>query len=409
MSPIKSCRSCGGTSLFTFLRLGDQPLANGLLTEPELAKPEPRYRLDVVLCTTCTLVQITETVPPEILFREYLYFSSFSETMLKHAAEEAEQLRKVRKLGPSSLVVEIASNDGYLLKNFVAAGVPVLGVEPARNIAKTAIERGIPTASEFFGEAVAKDLAAKGKTADVMIANNVMAHVPDINDVVAGIKRLLKPDGVFVMETPYIKDMVDKLEFDTMYHEHVFCHSLTALEHLYRRHGLAAHDVVYVPIHGGTIQVWVTHAGREGDRPRVRAMLDEETRWGVGRTEYYADFGNKIDSLKDELLRTLRKLKADGKRIAAYGAAAKGSTLLNYMGIGKDLLDYVVDISTYKQGKFMPGNHLPILPPSRLAEDRPDYVLLLAWNLADEIMRQQSAYRAAGGRFIVPLPTVRIA
>jgi SAM-dependent methyltransferase len=304
-------------------------------------------------------------------------------------------------------VVEIASNDGYLLKNFVAAGVPVLGVEPARNIARYAVEHGIPTVSEFFGTALATELAASGKRADVIIANNVMAHVPDINDVVGGIKVLLKEDGVFIMETPYVKDMVENLEFDTMYHEHYYCHSLTGLEHLYRRHGLAASDVRWIPIHGGTIQVTVTHAGREGDRPAVREMLEDERGW-AGRTGYYADMGRKVEGLKQELLTLLRRLRRDGKRVAGYGAAAKGTTLINYMGIGPDLIEYVVDRSTHKQGKYLPGSHIPIHPPERLLEDRPDHVVLLAWNLAEEIMRQQEAYRRAGGTFIVPVPAVRL-
>ena len=407
MTQITACRSCGSPELFPFLDLREQPLANALLTDETLNQPEKLYPLKVVLCTKCTLIQITEDVDPEIMFGNYLYFSSFSDTMLQHAKEIADRLRVERKLGPQSLVVELASNDGYLLKNFVAAGVPVLGIEPARNIAKYAIEHGIPTVPEFFGVKVASRLAAEGKRGDVMLANNVMAHVPDINDVVGGVKVLLKPDGVFVMETPYARDMIDSLEFDTMYHEHYYCHSLTALEHLYRRRGLAASDVTWIPIHGGTIQVSVTHAGKEGDRPRVRKMLEDERAW-VADTGYYADFGRRVDALRDELVPLLVRLRAEGKRVVGYGAAAKGATLMNYMGIDGRHLEYVVDRSTYKQNKYIPGNHLKILPPERIAADRPDYLLLLAWNLADEIMAQQSAFRAAGGKFIVPVPAVRV-
>ncbi|MBM4419984.1 MAG: class I SAM-dependent methyltransferase [Chloroflexi bacterium] len=407
MTTITACRSCGSRDLFPFLDLHEQPLANALLTDETLGKPETLYPLKVVLCKQCTLIQITEDVDPEIMFGNYLYFSSFSDTMLRHAKEVADRLRVERKLNAKSLVVELASNDGYLLKNFVAAGVPVLGVEPARNIAKYAIEHGIPTVAEFFGVKVASRLEAEGKHGDVMLANNVMAHVPDINDVVGGIKILLKPDGIFVMETPYAKDMIDNLEFDTMYHEHYYCHSLTALEHLYRRHGLAAADVEWIPIHGGTLQVTVTHAGKEGDRPRVRKMLEDERAW-VGDTKYYADFGKRVDALRDNLVPLLTKLRAEGKRVVGYGAAAKGSTLMNYMGIDKRHLEYVVDRSTYKQNKYMPGSHLPILPPERIAADKPDFLLLLAWNLADEIMAQQAAFRAGGGKFIVPVPAVRV-
>jgi SAM-dependent methyltransferase len=407
VTTITACRSCGSKDLYQFLDLGDQPLANALLTREQLERPETVYPLKVVLCRECTLVQITESVDPEILFRDYIYFSSFSETMLAHAKEVADRLRAERHLGADDLVVEIASNDGYLLKNFVAAGVPVLGIEPARNIAAHAVKQGIPTVSEFFSTALARDLASKGKRADVMIANNVMAHVPDINDIVGGIEVLLADDGVFVMETPYVKDMVENLEFDTMYHEHYYCHSLTDLEHLCRRHGLAASDVQWIPIHGGTIQVSVTHAGREGDRPRVRAMLADEARW-AGDTAYYADMGRKVDALKDEVLRLLRELRRAGKRVAGYGAAAKGATLINYMGIGPDLIEYVVDRSTYKQDKYLPGSHIPVHAPERLLEDRPDYLVLLAWNLAEEIVRQQDAYRRAGGKFIVPVPAVRV-
>lgn len=407
MTTITTCRSCGSPDLYRFLDLGDQPLANALLTKAQLNEPETCYPLTVVLCRNCTLVQITESVDPEILFREYIYFSSFSETMLAHAKEVADRLRAERALGPTSLVVEIASNDGYLLKNFVAAGVPVLGIEPARNIAKYAVERGIPTVSEFFSTALATQLAADGKRADVMIANNVMAHVPEINDIVGGIKVLLKEEGVFVMETPYVKDMVENLEFDTMYHEHYYCHSLTGLEHLYRRHGLAAADVQWIPIHGGTIQASVVHAGTEGDRPRVGAMLEDEKLW-VGDTAYYSGMGRRAEDLKRDVLALLRGLRGEGKRVAAYGAAAKGATLVNFMGIGPDLIEYVVDRSTHKQGKYLPGSHIPVLAPELLLEDKPDYVVLLAWNLADEIVRQQDAYRRAGGRFVVPVPTVRV-
>jgi SAM-dependent methyltransferase len=408
MSAIEACRSCGKKDFFDFLSLGDHPLANALLTKDRLSAPETTYSLNVIVCTKCSLVQVTETVSPELLFRDYIYFSSFSDTMLRHAREVAQRCTRERDLGPNSLVVEIASNDGYLLKNFVAAGVPVLGIEPARNIARVAEEQGIRTVSEFFGAELARQLVTRGYRADVILANNVMAHAPDINDMIAGMKMLLKDDGVVVIETPYLKDMLDKIEFDTMYHEHFFCHSLTALEHAFRRHGLAAADVHRIPLHGGTIQVSAVHLGREGNRPAARKMIDEEKAWGVSRPETYRDFAGKVRRLGEELTKLLRDLKANGKRIAAYGAAAKGTTLLNSFAIGRDSIDYVVDRSPYKQGKFMPGSHLPIYAPERLTEDQPDYTLLLAWNLVDEIVEQQAEYHRRGGRFIIPVPEVRI-
>jgi hypothetical protein len=401
-----TCRSCGGANLQTVLTLGRTPLANSLLTEAELAAPEPTYPLDLVFCPDCTLVQITETVPPEVLFRDYLYFSSFSDTMLAHAERLTGRLVAERHLGGDSLAVEIASNDGYLLQYYRRAGIPVLGIEPARNIARVAEERGVPTIAEFFNAAVATRLAAAGRRADVMHANNVLAHVADLNGVVEGIGILLNEEGVVVIETPYVKDMIDQGEFDTIYHEHLCYYSLTALDRLFRRHGLTVVDVEQLPIHGGSLRVFVAKAGPPS--PRVTRLLAEEVAWGVGSREFYTGFGEKVGQLRQELRSLLAELKGRGKRIAVYGASAKGSTLLNYFGIGLETLDFVADRSTAKQGRYTPGTHLPIAAPERLLAEMPDYVLLLTWNFADEILAQQAAYRARGGTFIIPIPELRL-
>jgi SAM-dependent methyltransferase len=383
------------------------PLANSLLTPEELAEPEPRFPLELAFCPHCALVQITVTVPPEQLFREYLYFSSFSDTMVSHAAALAEDLIAGRKLSGGSLVVEIASNDGYLLQFYKGAGVPVLGIEPARNVAAVAREeRGIETISEFFGPELARTLAAEGRRADVIHAHNVLAHVADLNGVVAGLRELLKDDGVAVIEVPYVKDMIDRCEFDTIYHEHLCYFSLTALERLFRRHDLMVVDVTRVAIHGGSLRVTIGSAGPPS--PAVADLLAEEDRWGVDREDFYGGFAARVERFRTELLGVLAEMKGRGARIAAYGAAAKGSTLLNYAGIGPETLDFAVDRSTHKQGRYIPGVHLPIHPPEKLLEAQPDCVLLLTWNFASEILAQQSEYRERGGTFLIPLPELKV-
>jgi len=420
--PESTCRSCGSPELESILSLGRMPLANALLRAEELNRPEPVYPLDLVFCPHCALVQIAESVSPETMFGDYLYYSSFSDTMLHSARELAEELIDSRGLGPGSSVVELGSNDGYLLQYYKRAGVPVLGVEPAANIALTAQEeRGIPTICEFFGVDLAKELRGRGLRADVIHAHNVLAHVPDLNGFVEGIGILLKDDGVAVIEVPYVVDMIDKGEFDTIYHEHHCYFSLTALRVLFERHGLTITDVRRIPIHGGSLRLYVSPTsgaaemaedgrvvGAPAGSPRAGELATLESRRGVDRFSFYRGFAGRVRDLGQSLTKLLRDLKRDGNRLAGYGAAAKATVLLNYLGIGPGILDFVADRSPYKQGLYIPGVRIPIRPPAALLEEMPDCVLVLAWNFADEIISQQAEYRARGGRFIVPLPEMRV-
>src|SRR5580658_215854 len=409
-SPPHPCRSCGSARLSPVLDLGSTPLANALLTAEKLDQPEETFPLALAFCEACALAQITESIPPQKLFSEYLYFSSFSDTMVAHAKSLATRLTRERSLSAASLVIEIASNDGYLLQHYARAGVPVLGIEPAANIARVAeAERGIPTLCAFFGRDLGQRLAAEGRKADVVHANNVLAHVPDLNGFVQGVAAILKPSGVVVVEAPYVGDLVSGLEFDTIYHEHLFYFSLTALDRLFARHGLVIVDVEHVAIHGGSLRVFGARPSDSVARSaRVQALLEKEASAGLASYAFYRDFGERVKRLQETLSLLLKDLKAGGKRIAAYGASAKGSTLLNSSHIGSPVLDFVVDRSTHKQGRFTPGTHLRILPPEELLRSMPDYVLLLTWNFEAEILAQQAEYRKRGGRFIVPLPDVRI-
>lgn len=407
MSPAEfQCRSCDSGSCQTILDLGRTPLANALLTETQLELPEPTHPLRLVFCPDCALVQIDETVPPDQLFSDYPYFSSFADTMVAHAESLAERLIAQRGLTERHLVVEPASNDGYLLQHYAAAGVRVLGIEPAINIAAVARDKGIETINDFFSCELAARLRHEGRAADVIHTHNVLAHVADLNGFIEGVATLLADGGLYLLEVPYVRDMIEHVEFDTIYHEHLCYFSLIALQHLFERHGLTITHAERVPIHGGTIQV---HAQRAGEADATVAhLLDEERELGLDRFGHYAGFADRVAELRETLRSQIAELKAEGMTIAAYGASAKGSTLLNSFGLGCEEIDYVVDRSHHKQGKFTPGTHLRIEDPTVLVERMPDAVLLLTWNFADEILEQQAEYRRRGGRFIIPIPEPRI-
>lgn len=405
---ITTCRASGSSDLRPFLDLGTTPLADALVRPDDLDEPEARFPLALAFCPDSALVQITEDVPEDQLFVDnYLYFSSFSDRLLEHSRDHALALVAERGLGPDHLVVELASNDGYLLKNFVEVGVPVLGIDPAPDQAAAAGEIGVPTMQEFFGLSLAEKLVAEGTRADVILANNVFAHIPDINDFTAGMKVLLADDGVIHIENPYVRDLIEHCEFDTIYHEHFYYHSCTSIDRQMRRHGLWLNHVEYFPdLHGGTLRWHVGHHENRSDT--VLAYLADEHEAGLDSFEYYEAFAARVAQVKHDLLELLRGLKAQGKTIAAYGAAAKGATLVNYVGIGTDLVDFVVDRNVHKHGLHMPGTHQPIKDVRALLDEQPDYVLLLAWNFRDEIVAQQADYVARGGRFIVPIPAPEI-
>jgi SAM-dependent methyltransferase len=401
------CRSCGNGSLKPFLDLGSTPLADRLLTRENLLESELTFPLIVAFCPDCSLVQILETVSPEILFADaYPYYSSFSPALMEHSRANVMARLEERYLGPSSLVVELASNDGYLLRNYVEHGVPVIGIDPADGPAAAAREVDVPTLCEFFTEEFAASFAEAHGKADIIHANNVLAHVSDTNGFVSGIANILKPTGVAVIEMPYLLPLIQHVEFDTIYHEHLCYFSLTALDKLFRRSGLFLNRVEELSIHGGSIRIFVEPLEKVGES--VTNMLAHERMIGLDREEFYSEFSSRVDGLRSKLRSLVFDLKAKGHSIGAYGAAAKGASMLNYCGLDTAQLDFVVDRNVNKQGKFMPGAHLPILEPAALVEHAPDYVLMLAWNFADEIIAQQKEYLEKGGRFIIPVPEPRI-
>jgi 2-polyprenyl-3-methyl-5-hydroxy-6-metoxy-1,4-benzoquinol methylase len=407
---LRRCRSCGERLSHVFADLGSSPLANAYLTEAQLEQPEPFYPLRAYVCHGCFLVQLPQVVTPEEMFSEYAYFSSYSESWLRHARAYAEQMIERFGLDSGSRVVEIASNDGYLLQYFKERGIPVLGVEPAANVAAAAEQAGIPTVVEFFGVDTANELGRSGQEADLLVGNNVLAHVPDLAGFVEGFKLLLKPKGVATLEFPHLLSLMENVEFDTIYHEHVSYFSLLAVERTFARAGLAIFDVEELPTHGGSLRVFLQHVedGSKRTSHRVEQLRERERRAGLERLMTYEAFEERVCQVKRDLLDFLIGAKREGKSIVGYGAAAKGNTLLNYCGIRGDLIDYVVDRSPHKQGLFQPGTRLPILAPEEVEETRPDYLLLLAWNLREEIMEQMSHVRAFGCRFVVPIPNTTV-
>jgi SAM-dependent methyltransferase len=393
--------------LAVFLDLGLQPIANALVDATSLDKPEQRFPLELAFCRNCGLVQVTETVPPDVLFgKDYPYYSSFLPALLEHSRRHALALMAERELGPDSLVVEVASNDGYLLQNFVAAGIPVLGVDPAPGPVSAARERGVATLQAFFCANIARELAAEGRQADVMIANNVAAHVDTLNDFIEGFAILLKDDGIAHFEFAYVRDLIEKCEFDTIYHEHLFYHSLMAIEPLLERHGLHLNDAERLSIHGGSLRISVSKT--PGKSERLQMLQQEEAALGMDDLGYYESFSARVSEMREQLSALLQSERARGARIAAYGAAAKGATLLNSIGLQPGAIEYVVDRNVHKVGKYMPGVKLPIRPVEQLMRDQPDRLLILAWNFGAEIMAQNEEYRRRGGRFILPIPELRI-
>lgn len=404
------CRSCGATLEHTFVNLGMSPLANSYIKPEQLNRMEPFYPLHVYVCAECVLVQLEQFSTPHDIFSDYAYFSSFSDSWLAHAKAYVDMIVDRFRLDRNSNVVEIASNDGYLLQNFVARGIPVLGIEPAANVAEVATKKGINTTVAFFGEKTAVDLCTNGWAADLIIGNNVLAHVPDVNDFVKGLKALLKPCGLITMEFPHLLQLMEQNQFDTIYHEHFSYFSFLAVEQVFARHGMKLFDVEEIPTHGGSLRIYACH-DQDASKPigdRARELRSREETIGFGQLNRYCSFGPQVEETKHKLLSFLISAKQEGKRIVGYGAPAKGNTLLNYCGVRTDLIDYTVDRSPHKQGYFLPGVHIPIYAPDRIRQTRPDYLLILPWNIREEVMQQMHFIREWGGKFVVPIPEVRV-
>ena len=404
------CRFCEAPLSHTFADLGMSPLANSYVAPEKADAMEPFYPLHALVCTKCWLVQLQMYQTGEDIFSDYAYFSSYSDSWLAHAKAYAEKMRARFKLDSSSQVVEIASNDGYLLQYFKEAGVPVLGVEPAKNVAEVAVAKGIPSVVKFFGEATARELVTEGMQADLLLGNNVLAHVPDLNDFVGGMKVLLKPTGVITMEFPHLQRLVDECQFDTIYHEHFSYFSFITVEQVFARHGLTLFDVEELPTHGGSLRIYGRHS-QDGSKPvseNVIALREREKQLGYAALDLYNSFADKVMATKRDILEFLIKAKRAGKTIVGYGAPAKGNTLLNYCGIRGDMIAYTVDRSPHKQGHYLPGTRIPIYGPEKIRETRPDYVVILPWNLKDEIIKQMSHIREWGGRFVVFIPEVQV-
>jgi hypothetical protein len=404
------CRICAAPLRVTFVDLGATPLCESYLTAEQLNGMEPFYPLHAFVCERCFLVQLEEYVRPEEIFTEYAYFSSYSDSWLEHARRYSEQMIQRFALGGDSFVVELASNDGYLLRNFVAANIPSLGIEPAANVARVAVERGVPTRVAFFGTELARQLAREGKQADLIAGNNVLAQVPALNDFVAGVKTLLAPGGVATFEFPHLLQLMRENQFDTIYHEHFSYFSFVTAQILFERHGLELFDVEELPTHGGSLRIYARHVGADGGSvsASVTALRQRELDAGLTGMDAYAEFGEQVKRTKRKLLQFLIEARNAGKTVVGYGAPGKGNTLLNYCGIGVDFLDFTVDRNPYKHGRFTPGTRIPIHAPDHLLAARPDYVLILPWNFKDEIVRQMSAIRSWGGRFVVPIPEVTV-
>ena len=404
------CRFCKAPLKRSFVDLGMSPLCENFLESAQLNQMEAFYPLKVWLCEACLLVQLQEYVQPQEIFSHYAYFSSYSDSWLRHAERYAAMARERFQITPDHHVVEVASNDGYLLQYFAAAGIPVTGIEPAANVAVAAEEKGVPTEVCFFGRETAERLVGKGKGADLLIGNNVLAHVPDINDFVAGLRILLKPTGVLTMEFPHLLRLMQGNQFDTIYHEHFSYLSLAVVQRIFAAHGLRVFDVEELRSHGGSLRVFACHeeAQVHAKTAAVAALIAVEKEAHLDRVEGYGAFGPQVEKTKRELLRFLIEARSEGKRIAAYGAPGKGNTLLNYCGIRTDLLEFAVDRNPFKHGKFCPGTHIPIFPVAHLEAEKPDYVLILPWNLKEEIVAQMAGIRAWGGRFVAPIPQLEI-